>query len=368
MGETKTKRRDDLVSAGSFFRKNWFTILILFLLLINIGLGIYNLFFARKIRSKDIQGRGPVTLRQIQQESIAYDRLSPDFYRETFDGKKIRLSQFKGDTVILRFSRFYFDDLPYLLYLDHLAKRFEDKGVKLIFVNTLGKHDEKAINRIVTLSSPVIEDDGSISSLFEAKSGDVVLIDRDFRIKFKDSTYTYGNNLIYDLLLRYTFGEKVPPLSLPESEISALMKNLSYLDIRTNEVENLGYIIRDKRSILNLFISTCMACPEEKRLSTIKRVSERIGTQDGQIIILFGKGNGPKIVREYSERIALTVPNIIIGIIEEGSLPEKDYIRLFDFEINPRLFIFDKNGDIIFSENLKNKAKISAEYLLEKIR
>jgi hypothetical protein len=42
---------------------------------------------------------------------------APDFEGRTFDNKLIRLYQYPNDIIIMRFSNFYFDDLPYLLFL-----------------------------------------------------------------------------------------------------------------------------------------------------------------------------------------------------------------------------------------------------------
>lgn len=342
-------------------KRNWFYWLIGALLLINLVLGIYNFSSINKEKAK-IPEREPIYSSFSQNEESFYNLPSPDFSKKSVNGKEIRLSSLKGNVIILRFSRFYLEELPYLLYLEHLAKRFKKDGVSLIFINSLGKHYGDSIEKFVHLGSPIIEDDGSISSSFKASPFETIIIGRDFRIKFK-----YGradNRTIYNQLIRFAFNDKEPQLPKDE-EIGALIRSLSFKEVKGGKSLRVEDEIKGKSTILNLFISTCMGCPEGRRVALLKEIAKKIGSK-GKVLILFGRGNGFDMIKEWTERMELDEP-ISVGVIEGNSL-DHNYLKIFRYEIDPRILVFGREGEIVYAEKEGDERMISPEFLLEKLK
>ena len=339
-----------------FLKRNWFYLLTGILLLLNLVLGIYNFTSVRSEKGKSSKEKLPPS------DESFYNSPAPDFAKDSVDGKRIRLSSLKGNVIILRFSRFYLEELPYLLYLEHLAKRFKEYGVSLIFINSLGKHYKESIEKFVHLDSPVIEDDGSISSSFKSNPYETVIIGRDFKIKFKYGMF--DKRTIYNQFIRFAFEDKSPPV-LKDDEIESLIKSLSFKDVRSGKIKRIGDFVRGKSTVLNLFISTCMGCPEGRRISLLKEVGKLSGSK-GEVLILFGKGNGSEMIRDWAERIGID-ESISIGVIE-GSDFDDDYLKVFRFEIDPRIFIFDREGKIVYSEEEGDERFISPEFLMERMR
>lgn len=209
-----------------------------------------------------------------EEKDFVFDSVSPELTAVAYDGRKISLSQFRGNVIILRFSKFYFKELASILYLEHLAKSLEDEGVSLIFVNTLGEYDARAINKYIDITYPVIEDDGSISSLFSANHSDTFIIGKDFRIKFKLSEV--DNGTIYKQVIRYADGDSAKSVSIPNHTLSGLIKKIFFRDIRDSSLENFGNFIEGKKAVLNLFISPCFGCPEGRRISLLRELSQKI--------------------------------------------------------------------------------------------
>jgi len=80
---------------------------------------------------------------------------------------------------------------------------------------------------------PIIEDDGYISSIFNASLGDTVIIDRDFRIKFKHNEFP--NNIIYRQACRFLFENEPYNNELSEKELGNLLKKIYFINIRNNQ-------------------------------------------------------------------------------------------------------------------------------------
>lgn len=304
--------------------------------------------------------RAPVSISEV--EDSFYNSPSPDFNKKTVDGKDIRLSDFKENVIILRFSRFYLEELPYLLYLEHLSKRFKNDGVSLIFVNSSGKHYKESIEKFVHLSSPIIEDDGSISSSFKASPYETIIIGRDHRIKFKYSRA--DNQTIYNQVLRFAFEGKSPSF-LKDEELEGLIKRLSFKDVMDGKLMKVEDKLKGKSVILNLFISTCMGCPEGRRVRLIKEIAKKVGSKV-KILILFGRGNSEEMIREWKERMEFE-SSVKVGVIE-GSFSEEDYLKIFCFDIDPRIMILDNDGKIIYTEKEGDERAMNSEFILRRMK
>ncbi len=237
----------------------------------------------------------------------------------------------------------------------------------LFFVNILGKHDAHSLERIINLSSPIIEDDGHISSLYNAKPNDVVIIGRDFRIKFKHSRP--DNSTIYNQVMRYAYESSSPPTHLSDHELATLMKNIAYYCIKDNQIHDLAETLKGKKSIVNLFISACSGCPDNRRVQLLKEISQKKFIEDTNIIILFAEGNSIGIARNFYERMELENYPIAVGVIKTNHfLPYQEYLKIFQFDVDPRTFIFNENGNLVYKERLGDERMMDTEYLLRKIK
>jgi len=237
--------------------------------------------------------------------------------------------------------------------------------VHLIFVNSLGRHYTEQVKKMVSLTSPIIEDDGQLMALFDAEYDDTIIIGADFRIKFKYNRI--DKEMIYQEIMRNTRAEVGVESSVNPDTMTRLMHALCFRNLRTNKLEKLKDFLANRKTLLNLLISPCFSCPETKRFSIIREVAEK---SDTQVILLFGSGNGMSILREYMERAGLDIPGIIAGVIEEDTdlLINKDsYYRIFKYDIDPRTLILDRRGSIIFLERPGEDSKISSEFLIKKI-
>ncbi|MFQ6070008.1 MAG: peroxiredoxin family protein [Candidatus Aminicenantales bacterium] len=171
----------------------------------------------------------------------------PDIKMVSIQGQKIRLSDLKGDVVLIRFTTFHYLDHPYLHYLEHLYKKFKNEGMKLFFVYSKGRADSELIDEFIPLSIPIIEDDGSIVFKFNSRANDTIIIGRDFKIKFKSNSI--NNRAIYNQAVRFLYeDEDLQPTYLHPSdrELSSLIKRISYLNIKNSEIENLGMKMHNK--------------------------------------------------------------------------------------------------------------------------
>jgi hypothetical protein len=190
---------------------------------------------------------------------------------------------------------------------------------------------------------------------------DTILIDKDFKIKLKSHDLT--NQMIYSHLRKFLPIDKNPSNPIASSELDVLIKFIQFLDLRTNKTVELEAYLRGKPLILNLFISPCIECPENRRFSLLKDFA---GKYPGayNILVLFGKSNNPSIIGQLIKRFGLNIERIDIGIIKAiKDLPPEKYFELFRYDIDPRLSVLNSRGQIIFSEDPKNQRSISLTLL-----
>lgn len=339
-----------------FSKKFLFPIFII-LVIGNIILIILNINY---LRTKKTQSNYPFS--QILRQEF-YNSPCPDINMVNIQGKKIRLFDLKGDVILVRFTGFQNPELPYLHYLEHLYKSFEYEGMHLFFIYHKGRENSELIKEFISLSVPIIEDDGSISSEFSSRANDTIIIGRDFKIKFKSNQW--NNRAIFNQSVRLLYeNEDFRFINLSDIELGSLIKRISYLNIKNNEMENLELKINKKPSIINIFISTCFSCKEHARVRLMKDLSPKY---KGEIVFLFGRGNYFDSVKQFSERFELE--HFIVGIIQPGEdLYEEDYYRIFKFDVDPRIIILGENGEISYKEELKDQRKINSDFLLKKIK
>jgi len=345
-----------------FLNKNWLNILIGMVLLINI-LVIYNRLNQKKINTSNQRFIKESTIANNQIEnSEFYGSLCPELTFTSLNGKSIDLKDLIGDVIIIRFSRFYKKDLPNLIYLEHLVGKFKKEGIKLIFINSLGKHDSKAINKICYFSSPIIEDDGTITGTFNAAPEETIIVDRDFTIKFK--FLTNNKQLISNEVRRRIFGENARIENPSFEELNQILQKLSYFNVLEKKE---AYIISPKlgkKKVVTLFTSTCTGCEENYRIQLLKEFSSTVDAEKIQVILLFGIGNNTKAIRQFALLNDWNDFHINVGVINNfDEVQIFDYYKLFQLDIDPRTFIIDPKKGITFTENLKNSRLINSDFL-----
>lgn len=294
-----------------------------------------------------------------------FDSPCPEIEMCSTQGQIIKLSDLIGDVIVLRFTKLHSQDLPYLLYLEHLYKRFQKYGIHLFFINLLGKSYSPLINVNNSFFVPLVDDDGYISSLFNARLNDTIIIGRDFKIKFKHNEM--ANLVIYSQIMRYLFEGSSPPNDLTNRELYFILKKINYRNIKNGKIENLGMTTKGKKSFIALFISQCFGCPEHQRISLMKELAAKIKKDETKIILLFGKGNKFEAIKKFSEKNGL-IGYITIGTIQDSlNLSEEEYYQIFKFDVDPRSFILGKNGKILFSEELKDFKKVNINFLIKEV-
>ena len=99
----------------------------------------------------------------------------------------------------------------------------------------------------------------------------------------------------------------------------------------------------------------------------MKNLSE-LAKGTSKFVLLFGKGNNYEAVKQYSEQNNLT-NFLTVGIITDSTdLLKNDYYKIFNFEVDPRLIIYSKEGEIKFLEDMNNKNKVNLDFLKEWLR
>jgi len=301
--------------------------------------------------------------RETQKNSDFYNTLCPEITMTTTDGNVIHLDDMIGNVIIIKFSRFYKKDLSSLVYLDHMFNKFKKYGVYLFFVHSYGEYDENKIRKICHLYAPVVNDFGRISYSLNSAPDDIIIIGRDFRIKFKLSTsINFDKPLVYREVLKWISNETSFQSLEDSPEFFSKMNYIFYEDVFKNKEYNLANQIRRKKTILTLYTSICAGCDEGLRIELLKEFTLR--NKDNNVIILFGKGNNKYVIKQFAYLNNWNEYPFSIGVIKPiASDVEEDYYSLFNLEVDPRTFIINKNGKVIFAESLRNSKKLNPEFL-----
>ena len=314
----------------------------------------------------------------LKERQLAYDKdlFQPNSKDDFFDkpcpeitlistlGQSIYLPDFRGRVIILGFSRFLREDIPFLSYLQHLADKYAKFGVSLLLVNSLGMYDSEAIGSLYHFHWPIIKDDGQIAAQFGAGSSDVMIVDKTFRLKFMAPLASKG--IIYNAL------NKELQSSIEAADLllspNKLIADVSFYDVINNENKSLLQIAHNG-VILATLTSTCTGCEENSRIQLLKDLSvspERLGYN---IIILFGKGNNHEAIRRYSLNHEWNKYPLVIGVMEESArISDKEYFSLFKLDVDPKIFIISGEGQLIFEETPKTSRKTDFASIASRLR
>jgi len=338
-------------------------IIISFLLISNIVLLYLNINLRKQIKKDTINSNIVLSQEPYKENnSLFFNEACPDIEMYTINGKKIVMSDFVGDVVLIRFTRFHQQDIPYLIYLEHLYYTFKEKGLRMFFIKLLGKKriiSDNNYNSII----PIIEDDGYIAAMFNARLNDTIIIGKDFKIKFKNNQVV--NRIIYDQVMKFLDTDDI--IQNPsKKELESIIKELSYINIKNNREEKLIKGFSDSSVIINVFTSACLNCPLHGRILLLNNLAGEV-KKNIKIYILFGEGNSQISIKQALGQYNSS--EMIIGIIKPSKgLFQKNYYNIFKLDTDPRLFILDKKGRIVYLEDLRNQSLINLEFLKRKMK
>lgn len=319
-----------------------------------ISLIVINIILIVSILSRS-RGKGVMPEEQLASIKVAdnsfYNALCPEVELVDLQGNKFKLSSMMGEVIVLKFTRLLSSELPSLIYMDHVLGRLKEYGLKIFFIYPTKRSNPWSLSeRVAHLSIPIVRDDSTIMDSLNAEANDTIIIGKDFRIKFKHNYVS--ERTIYNQIVRFL---KVTDLLGKKEELSpamllSIMEKISYQNIDNGRIENIGQVMRNRTAFINLFISTCFGCPVGERIEIMKEVAARCRSSKTEIFFLFGTGNNLRMIEEYAERNQIFGENIRIGVIQKSEdLDRNEYYSLFDFKINPRLFIINKEGENVFN-------------------
>ena len=131
---------------------------------------------------------------------------APDFTLKSFRGENLRLSEFRGEVVMINFWASWCavckDEMP---ILNDLHLRYQDHGLAMLGVNI--EEDKKAVQkalRELKVVYPVLFDtDQAVSKLFDIEDmPSTVLVDRDGNLRYLHRNYSPGFEEDYERQVR----------------------------------------------------------------------------------------------------------------------------------------------------------------------
>jgi thiol-disulfide isomerase/thioredoxin len=347
-----------------FKERRYLYVLGIFVLINAVLIG-FNIFL---IKGKKSEISKLLELRQSN-EAIRSDEYSqkefynldcPEIAGDSVGGEKIDIRDYAGNVIILQFSRFFREDLPNIIYLQNLAAKYRKYGTFLLFIDTRGKHDSIGVGKFITLSYPVIEDDGTIRARLNAYPEDTIIINRYLKIKYKSSKF--AKRTIYDEVVKQLDINTDHKISHESRDSFSSLKDLVFYDVfnkRTSRIIN-----DNKNKLVTFFTSICTSCDENRRIQLLRELAEKISPERGEIFLIFGKGNTLGAIKQYAIAQEWNNLPINIGIIEDAAIYEDLYFDLFNLDIDPKTFVFDSTGKAVFIETRKNAALVNLDSLI----
>jgi len=228
-------------------------------------------------------------------------------------------------------------------------------GLQVIYIKT-GSSDI-----IMGNFKPLVYDDsGYISRILDARAGQSIIIDRNLTIRAKFNNIS--PLILYKQICNLLFIENLTNHEDTSKKTGDLLKCLYFNYIDNGEGEKVSEAIRKAPTIILLFISQCFTCREHNRILLLKEIA-RLGKSKINVLILFGKGNDLYSIKAFARRTEL-FKYMKIGLIQltEGT-DQESYYKLFDFMVDPRIIIYNEEGESIFVENEQNQRLITVNYI-----
>jgi hypothetical protein len=290
---------------------NWLSIFLVLLIIVNIFL-IFNILLKSKNGRNQLISQSESLLTKQIEESNFYDSYCPDIEMIDINGQRIKLNNLAGDVILLRFTRFHPQDIPYLLFLDHLGRKYKNKGFHYFTINSIGRSYSEITDESFSFSGPIIDDDGYIAGRFQVRLNETILVGRNFRIKIKSNRIP--NRMIYSQVARHLFGESIQPDSISNDELTSIFKKVRIKNDVDEKMMGLDKLINDNSCYIGLIVSPCFDCRENRKIQMLKQISDQEKVDRKQIILLFGQGNSHDMIKTYCERNEL-FKYMTIGII-----------------------------------------------------
>ena len=349
----------------AFIKKNWQFGLLVLIILFNAFWIIRSQFQNGGIKLRLFGGSANDRPLFQKARTDLYDMPCPEIARRSIRGESIDLRSLAGNVIIIRFSRFFIQDLPDVVFLQEVAEQQKAAGVHLILINSRGTHDDIEIEKLVRLSAPIIEDDGTFGTAFNAFPEDTIIIDRDFKIKFQSEKPT--RRTIYDEIKKWTLGESPQEFQRSDEELSQALRDLIFYDVYKKERRKVSDF--EGNLIVTVFSGICTGCQENSRIRLLRELSQRGLPKKGGILIIFGMRNTRDSVTEYAHQNGWDKLPITLGIAEEPSTLYRDsYYLVFSLDIDPKTYVIDSRGQVLLEESRKRSKTIKLETLIELIQ
>jgi len=273
----------------------------------------------------------------------------------TSENQKIKISDLPAKVILIIFSSFDKDDLPSLVYIDHMQNQLKHFGLQVIYIKT-----ESSGIMIGNFKPLVYDDNGYISRILDARAGQSIIIDRNLTIKAKFDKFS--PLILYKKISNLLFTDNLASHENTRQKTIDLLKSLHFNNIENGEGEIVSDSIRKVPTIILISISQCFTCREHNRILLLKEIA-RLGKSKINVLLLFGKGNDFYSIKAFARRAEL-FKYMKIGLIQmtEGT-DQESYYKLFDFMVDPRIIIYNENGEPIFVENEENQHLITVNYI-----
>lgn len=287
-----------------------------------------------------------------------YDRPCPELELLSVGGLRINLAEWAGEIITIRFSDFHYQDLPYLIYLDHLNSRLQNK-THLIFIRELRRGEVRQERSIDFLKAPVVEDDGHLAGLFNANLNDLFIVGRDFQIKFKYNQAS--NSAIFQQISRW-LDEPNESLKVNRDILEEAISKIKIKDIKSGLEISLNSIVSGKTALINVATSSCYACPEINRYRLLDEIARKTEASKVPVVVLFSARNPDEFLSQFMEKYGIAEHFTVGKIVDESiGMISND---IYNYELDSMLIILNKKGKIVFYEDVINTNKINAEYIL----
>ncbi len=144
-------------------------------------------------------------------ELLDEDAVAPDFALRTLDGDNFRLSEQRGNVVLLGFwARWCGDCRQSMAALNEIHAKYKTAGLVVWGINVDEREDQaRAMAASLALAFPVLLDNNrSVSGQFNLKAmPTLILIDREGRIRFTHSGFERGQQQLIAEHLRQLLNE-----------------------------------------------------------------------------------------------------------------------------------------------------------------
>jgi len=287
-----------------------------------------------------------------------------EFEGENLKGQKVKFKNEPNKVKLLVFLSNMSRDLwPYLSYYNVIRGDFNAKNLQVMLISSLPKGYLMKLRKDLGLSFDIIVDPTKkLERKFvgvKSPTIHMVLIDKNGVIRFSGTLLDFKS--IRTLVKRYLKGEgdkdkrmeitlhvgsKFPPIGLTETR-RLVRRRISQFQGRP--------------TVLTFVISPCPTCPEEKRLSLLKKIAEKYGQRIHNLVV-YHPANSVSLINAVRERHGNAYEAYLLLI--DTTFDALSH-QLFNPWRSPLTLLLDEKGKIAFIE-AKGKGPKDLKALLEK--